>query len=279
MPGRLGKLMRWAGYVLLLAALTYLVLALGRLDLAQVAARLGPDGWAQAGAGAIGYAALLGLLARAWSRDAAQCRPTGWASALTVYGPGVIAKYIPGSVFQYASRQMLGARLRWSHAAMARASLFEAGMHVPCALAVAGALWLTGSAWGIAPLLLVGASLLLLGSHARITAAGLQLLFFSGFGLIVWWLAGDMLDLVQPDRVAALFMLAWVAGLLVPVAPGGVGVRESALLVLSAPYADPASLAAFAILTRLVTMAGDALFGLAAYSVLLRTRLNRQASA
>jgi hypothetical protein len=282
-PPALRTALRWGGYAMLAAAAAYLVLALARLDLALIAARLGVSDWARAAVGAVLYAGLLSLLARAWCSDAA--RPAtagGWAAAVRIYGPGVVAKYIPGSVFQYASRQVLGAQAGWSQAAMMKASLFEAGMHIPAALLAAAALWLAGGAPGLVPLavlLLAGAGLTLASGQPRIAAAGLQMLFFGGFALIVWWLAASALDLAVPARLTAVFMLAWIAGFLVPVAPGGLGVRESVLLVLGAPLSDPEALAALAILTRVVTTAGDALFGVAAYGLLARVRLNRQASA
>ena len=270
---------RWAGYALLAVALAYLAMAIARLDLGGVMSRLNGAGWAISGLASVAYGATLILLARAWAGCASSQTGTSWATVLKLYGPGVIAKYIPGSVFQYASRQVYGARLGWGHAAMARASLSEAAIHIPSALATAAALFLTGGLLGIAVLVFAGAAIAKLARTPFLQAIGWQAMFFGAFGTIAYVLAAHVLCLEQPATIAAMFMLAWIAGFLVPVAPGGIGIRESVLLVLCAPYEQAAAIAVFAILTRLVTTLGDAFCGLAAYGAAVATRSNRHASA
>ena len=52
-------------------------------------------------------------------------------------------------------------------------------------------------------------------------------------------------------------MIAWIAGFVVPGAPGGLGPREAALVTLSAPsLGEPNALLAVA-LFRCVTLSGD----------------------
>ncbi len=270
---------RWLGYAAFAIGLTYIGFALARLDTASVAARLGPSGWMLGAACAVGYAALLALLARGWTGCASGRSDNPWREVLAVYGPGVIAKYIPGSVFQYASRQVLGARRGWSQGGMARSSLLEALIHLPSALTIAAAFALLQGLAGVVVIAVVGALLVKLSRGEIAQAFGWQLCFFSGFGTLTYVLAAYALVLPNPAMIAALFMIAWIAGFLVPVAPGGLGIRESVLLVLAAPFAPAAGIAVFAILTRLVTIAGDALCGLAAYYLSADARSNRHASA
>ncbi|MEX0385336.1 glycosyltransferase [Spiribacter pallidus] len=54
-----------------------------------------------------------------------------------------------------------------------------------------------------------------------------------------------------------LFSTAWVAGYVVPGAPGGLGVREGLLLVLFSPVIGPGPAVALGISTRLLTTIGD----------------------
>lgn len=270
---------RWLGYAAFAIGLAYLGFALVRLDIGSVFARLGASGWTLGAVSAASYAALLVLLARAWTGCASGRSGHSWPEVLRVYGPGVIAKYIPGSVFQYASRQILGARRGWSHGSMARASLTEALIHVPSALAVAAAFALFQGLASVVAIAAAGALVVKLTRGELAQAAGWQLCFFSGFGTIAYLLAAYALALPNPAMIAAFFMVAWIAGFLVPVAPGGLGIRESVLLVIAAPLAPAADIAVFAVLTRLVTIMGDALCGLAAHYLSSGWRSNRHASA
>ena len=48
-----------------------------------------------------------------------------WTSVFLVYGKSQILKYLPGNVFQFAGRQVLGARRGWFQKSIAVASLIE----------------------------------------------------------------------------------------------------------------------------------------------------------
>jgi glycosyltransferase 2 family protein len=69
--------------------------------------------------------------------------------------------------------------------------------------------------------------------------------------------APDFLDLL------AITTAAWVLGFVVPGAPGGVGVREAVMIVLLEPTIGQADSVALALIYRISTTAGDALFALA----------------
>ena len=62
---------------------------------------------------------------------------------------------------------------------------------------------------------------------------------------------------------SALFLLAWLAGFVVPVAPGGIGVREAALLALAGASLPAAGLMAATLALRGSSIAGDLTYGLA----------------
>lgn len=265
---------RRAGYLVLLASLVFLGRALARLDPLAILARISAEQAAAAGVASLAYALLLTMLGAAWAGCAGglPLRRT-----LAVYGPGVMAKYVPGTVLQYASRHVLGAAAGLAQPAMVRASLVEAAGHVMAALCVA-AVFLSGSLLPIG-LAAAGSVLALPGRMPLMRAAGLQLAFFLSLAGIVAGLAG-LTGLAQPQVVAGHFMLAWLAGFLVPVAPGGIGVREAALVALAGASGESGLVIMLAIVVRLVTTVGDALFGAAGvYVGRGLSRSNRHASA
>ncbi|MEM1144761.1 MAG: hypothetical protein AAGI88_19435, partial [Pseudomonadota bacterium] len=87
-----------------------------------------------------------------------------------------------------------------------------------------------------------GAGFLILGSVLKIHA----LIFFDTA-------EGGLLEF------SCLFAVAWVAGLLTPGAPGGMGVREALMYLLFAPVVGDAVSAGLALTLRIATVAGDVL--------------------
>jgi uncharacterized membrane protein YbhN (UPF0104 family) len=256
-------------------ALVYLARAFSRLDLMSLLHSIGTRDWLVTGLCAIAYAASLGFLAKGWAAIAAPSGGLAFRTAVAVYAPGTVAKYLPGSVFHYASRQILGQRIGLAHPAMLKSSAFEAGLHVLTAVAMAGALWLFGW-WAVVAFTVLGTGLLALRGRV-IEAVACHLLFFAAFAAVILIVAGVAGPAHDQARLSAAFFLAWTAGLLVPFAPGGIGVREAALLTLATPFELPETVVAFALLARVACMAGDGLFGVAGYLATVRT--NRQASA
>ena len=222
------------------------------------------------------YVLLLVLLARSWALAPGTATPgIGYVLAIAVYGTSILPKYIPGSVLQYGSRQYLGQRLGWNAALVARGSLLEIILHVLCSLAVALAL-LTLSAgqvpqaepWWVVSLTAAVAgfvaALLIVGSRLKrsviVLGALYQLAFFTGMaGLamicaLLFGVAADRLTLV-----GGLFLLSWLIGFLVPLVPGGLGVREaSGVAMLSGAVGVEAALLILAAM-RIISLGGDVL--------------------
>lgn len=266
-------LLRAIGWALALASLLFIVRAALAADFGSLLARLDPwSGMGLAGLALI-YGGLMGLLAVAWrfgfppSAGEVQVRP-----AIVVYGASIFPKYIPGSVFQYASRQGLGASFGWSQRDMAFATVLELVLHVVAASIV----------FLIADLVLgLGyADTLFAVPLAAVFCAGgiwlhrrrrdwfgplaisflLQLLFFAG----LMFVAGACAALVAPAGAIAagpLFLLGWLIAFVTPGLPGGIGVREAALLWLTAPVLGPGPALLFSGATRVVTLCGDLVFG------------------
>lgn len=271
----MARLVRMAGWIVLLAALGYLARALMAYDWASLDTSLSAIAWALTFGAALVYAAGLLLLAQAWRVLADPLHQLKGTDLVRIYGLGVVAKYLPGAVFQYAARQIQGSKAGLAQAAMAQSSLVEAGLHVPAALLAGAMLWVGAGAGGLGALVavgLIGAQML---PYPVLRAGCYQIAFFSGLALLALMLATAGLQAENPNRLAAAFMLAWVAGFLVPLAPGGIGVREAALLALAAGGAGATEANAllvgqFALLMRVVTTLGDAALAGAAYGLALR---------
>lgn len=259
-------------------AIAYLAATLASVEFMEALADIGPEGAASIVATSAIYVGLLALLAQAWTITASgRCRVAS-SLAIRVYGMGVIAKYVPGAVLQYASRHVLGARQGWSHERMLRATLAEAALHIVCAALAGGALVIFGGVFGGVLAVALGAAVAMTGARPLLRAAGLQLCAFAGLALCVHWLAVEVLSLASAPQIAGAFMMAWIVSFVVPVAPGGIGIRETTFLLLAGTLAPSAELAVLAVLARVTTTLGDAGFGLLSCGLSLRSRWNRQAS-
>lgn len=279
-------LLRSVGAVLLTAGLFYIAQRFMALDPGTRIAALSGGQIVVLGGATLAYGALVALLAMAWDRMAGPGIHRPLRDTIIPYGRSVIAKYIPGSVLQYASRQLLGAQAGFSHKAMARASLVEIMLHLTMALGIGGgAMLLTGThVWMAVPALAAGGALFtglwLKRSEGFEAAAVLQGIFFTGFAALTL-LCALMLtqDFQLSLNLTGIFMLAWVAGFVVPLAPGGIGIREAVLIALAGNIASPALILGFAAITRLMTLGGDLLLGLGCYLLPDRpARRNMQAS-
>ncbi len=196
-----------------------------------------------------------------------------------------VAKYLPGNVLQYVLGVQVGSRVGIPRPQMItillRATLIS--IAIACLL---GALAILGaerevraalsalsnrSPWLIPGLILGGllalwAGALLvrrlglwqrlrvdvasLSARAALAVAGLNLLSFIAYGLCarevsVLWAASNA-ELPSVWVFSAGFALAWVAGFVVPGAPGGLGVREALLYGLFSPrLGEPLAVATF----------------------------------
>jgi uncharacterized membrane protein YbhN (UPF0104 family) len=65
---------------------------------------------------------------------------------------------------------------------------------------------------------------------------------------------------LQILTLCGAFVIAWLAGLLTPGAPAGVGVRELVLMLLLKDYIIESDLLLAVLLSRLVTVTGDVLY-------------------
>lgn len=269
------RLAKWGGGVVIIACAGFIGYRLQSLDPAQL---VDLASWPLAGAmvaAPLIFAASDRLLCSAWSVLAKSAGTVASSRMHAIYGRGVLAKYLPGSVFQYASRQIEGARAGLDHRTLAKASFAEIVLHVPASL-TAGGLALTVARWPVS-LVLIAPALAFTALRARnsfVRAAALQITAFGCFAAAAAVIGAALLpDPATLGLFAAIFLLSWLAGFLVPVAPGGLGVREAALLVLAGGQFPAAALLACVLALRIASIAGDCAY---AAQAMLRDRRTAQ---
>ena len=167
---RAWRVARWAGSALAVAALGWVLVPMVRtagalrdqIDLGRLAATVA--------GGAVAYALLTVLAVTAWWwLLGAWGRRPAFAATYAVWARSQVAKYLPGNVFHYLGRQLLGARAGVGQAPLAGAAVLEM---VSILAAAAGLLGLTAAVGG--------------GAAGWGSTAGRALLY-GGIGLVALW--------------------------------------------------------------------------------------------
>lgn len=214
--------------------------------------------------------------------------PVPERAASAIFLVGQLGKYIPGSVWTFAAQAQLGGR----HDVPVRRSVAASGLFlllhtatgallgsaaVATDLLEAGGprwLWALGSVGclvGLLPPVLRRIARLLAGTAVTYDVRDLGVAVVA---MAAVWLAygGAVLALLGPDRagpgdlpvVVAAFALSHVAGVLLVIAPAGLGAREAVLIALLRPTTGLGAAIAVSLLARVVHSAADfALAGLA----------------
>jgi len=103
---------------------------------------------------------------------------------------------------------------------------------------------------------------------ALLLSAGFFVSFFV-LGLMLKLQANYFFDIEEGHFIqfAFLFAAAWVAGYLLPGAPGGLGVREAITVALLTPVVGPGAALGISVTMRVVTILGDGLAFVAAWLI------------
>lgn len=270
---RAKRLLNLCGGVLGFAGLAAVSFKLWAYQGEVTAASLSAFGYISIALAAVLCGASNTLLALAWRSFLIYLDESpGWRWSLWTYSTSQVAKYVPGNIFHYTSRQVIGAAAGIRHGALVKSAALE--LIVIAAVAV---LFLPL----VVPILLPGipvfvciVAFLFFAAISPLMAtrfAGRQFgravlcyvvflciagaIFISAFITAGAPFAAEMIPLV-----GGAYVLAWLIGLVTPGAPAGVGVREAALLYLLAGLAPPAVILLAVVLGRVITVAGDLLF-------------------
>lgn len=262
------RALRWGGTGVLLISLGFIGHRLAALDPERLTEAMT---WPFAGAIAAATASFAladHFFAKGWATLADREGRLGSRQVGAIYGRGVLMKYLPGSVFQYASRQLEGAGAGLEHKRLAGASLIEVGLHIVASLVVAGCYGLGQLSPPFA--LAGGAGLAVIALRAQSAVArafGWQMIAFMTFAVGAFFVGAALAPVaigLGSSLFAALFLVAWLAGFLVIVAPGGIGVREAALLALAGPAIPAPALLTAVFALRVSSVLGDLGYGLVA---------------
>jgi len=218
--------------------------------------------------------------------------------AIGIYLKANIGKYLPGNVMHFAGRNLLGSRMNIRQINIAVSTFLEIALTALSALlvviifafryllVVAIIMLQNRIYFNIFMIVIVTCVLLTFGvivycnKHPNCLEKYMYLFSFKflkvilkvvpvyvgimilyglvSVGIIAWILGGT----VTPENVVstvALYIISWLAGFVIPGAPGGIGIREAiSILLLSKIYGmDTVALAA--VILRAATILGDLL--------------------
>lgn len=201
--------------------------------------------------------------------------------ATRIYGLTQLAKYVPGNIFQFAGRQLLTMSYGFSGKAVAKSTVLELLL-----LIVSGATFI----FWMLPLLfpefnfIYGFSLFTFAIMALVFGFEMQgkrnltkimtkyflFLFISGgvFFSVLYSIVDNWP--VAPTFILPLigaYVISWLAGLITPGSPAGVGIREFILLLLLKPFFAEIDIILAVVLSRFITIVGDCFFYLFSLSL------------
>lgn len=106
----------------------------------------------------------------------------------------------------------------------------------------------------------------------------LQMVFLAVSGAIFVALSGILVSTTELGMgtwlpLGGAYVVAWLAGLITPGAPAGVGVREMALLILAKGILAESDLLMIILVGRIVTVVGDFLFFMFSVTIIKMSRL------
>ena len=234
------------------------------------------------------------LLSFAWRRLLKICGHKDISANICnrIYGKSQIAKYIPGNVFHVVGRHILGSQAGIKNIVLAGATIYEilGLISISVLIGFSGMIMfgLSNIYFSLFQIILILFFTIVLTS--LITALAPYLMSLRGiilpyrgiwetvidiskvyvFYFIFFLIAGMLLviivnlfldiDINITAKLVVIFSIAWLAGFIIPGAPGGIGVREAVIIFFITPIIGEAQSVAIAIALRFVTLLGDVWF-------------------
>jgi glycosyltransferase 2 family protein len=230
------------------------------------------------------------LLAAGWWNLLRRLKvPAGFPWAVRAYALSQMAKYVPGNVFQFVGRQVLGSSAGFENGPLLKSTFLElmllagaGGLFVPLIVPLAGSAWkavgipvfavpwwlgcvgfVIAAALGLWALKRFGGSLIFLAGACYLTFVALSGVIFAG----CYALAGGSIEISGIPPLIGAYVVAWLVGFLTPGAPAGLGMREAVLLLLLSRGEDEPTILLAVVLGRMVTVLGDLGFYLAGLAI------------
>jgi hypothetical protein len=280
---RLKKALELAGFVLGLLGMAFVISRIIRVDRILITEMLTWRTLLILTPAALIFLLGGGLLALAWWETLeSQSVTMSRTHCMSLFGISQLAKYVPGTVFQYLGRHaggtVAGIRSRpliksygWELGLLLLAGAVTALLALPLTglTATAG---LPGLIFVMAAALCFGLMNFMAGRHLA-RALGLYLIYIllsgTSFALILA-LRGSWPAPVGPSILLewiGAYAVAWVLGLVTFGAPAGLGAREAVLFALLSRSVGQSDLLGSIVLVRLANLGGDAFFFLLAVSM------------
>lgn len=279
MPLYVKKYLHWAGSALAIVGIVFVALRLRDYGSQLDFARFDTLVWVMLCGLALTYGMINVFLALAWRNLLLHFDvSTSNKRAIKIYGMTQLGRYIPGNIMHFVGRQAMGQAVGIPGWSLVKSSIWELGL-----LSSGGALISVMLAPRFFPMITI--STVVAGLFVTIffvvlclnklispaVAKSFQLYFI--FLLVSGTIFVAVLTLLTGNNIIAdaqgflfcgAFVLAWLAGLVSPGAPAGIGVREFVLLeLLNGLVAEPDLLLAI-LISRIITVGGDVIFFLLA---------------
>ncbi len=207
------------------------------------------------------------------------------AWALNTYGIAQLAKYIPGNIFHFISRQALGLSKNLQGSMLIKSTLWEL-ISMVISAAVFGFLLIplvffhlslfSSFLIFITIFTVIFAIFYRWGSY-KLTVAYILQFFFIVVSGILFVVTLVLISGMKPFSVCVTifgsYIIAWLIGFLIPGAPAGVGIREMVLLFFLNGFLVKSDLLLSLVLGRLITISGDLLFFL--ICLLLKKKMSK----
>lgn len=267
----LKRSLHWAGSAVALVGIVFVVIRLRDYGAQIDFTRFNSAEWLAVGGCALIYGLANLMLASAWRNLLCQLGASPSRSwAIRIYGISQLAKYVPGNIFHLAGRQAMGMAAGVPGWPLAKSSVWELGL-----ISFSGGLFsflalplLSNAFPGILAVVFFGGGvgIALLFLRRFIGSSGSQAFaWYVGFLTVTGLLFVGLIALVSEDfdggillgaLLCGAYVVAWLAGLVTPGAPAGVGVRELVLLLLLKGVVADSDLILAVLLGRVVTVGG-----------------------
>jgi hypothetical protein len=216
-------------------------------------------------------------------------------TVVQLYGRTILAKYIPGNVFHYLGRQVVGRELGLTQVSIAGASVMEVLLLTSSSSLVA-MISANSAQIALLPFASYGAGLLLLALMTLLPLVVISLLPLGGYRLLKRWgfsgrihldfiealyayifyllyVIGNSLILIYLHTIFigsisvqlglayfATFSISFLVSYLTPGAPGGLGVREALFILLLANLSPQSNSAIIAVAHRFASLGAQVLY-------------------
>jgi len=255
--------------------------------------------------GTLGYMLTLTLLAFAWKKSLHLLgKDITYKDSYVVFNRSLISKYLPGNVFQYVGRFLLGRNIGISDATLVSSIILETLIQVTASAILVLSFniilgwvykfnnltlilsavfvvfsiiailvlkysskakqWLLKKPWFI-QIRSINIKSLLIGS---IPILFIYFAFLLVSGLLFWFLSVTIFEINISNSIPVFigaYIISWTIGFITPGAPGGLGIREAILISILSPYMLEAKALSISLVFRLITIVGEVLIFVTTY--------------